>query len=152
MSHNCIENIYKYLKISDTIATSGQPDKDDLFMLKIAGYQLVINLATSYSAYSLADEKQIVETLGMEYIDIPIAWENPLINDVKDFFKIMELNINKKVFIHCVANKRVSVFIYLYRSIYTGISHEEAKQYLHKIWNPNQIWQKFIENVMKVYY
>ena len=38
MYYNCIENIYKYLKISDTIATSWQSDKEDLFMFKRAGY------------------------------------------------------------------------------------------------------------------
>ena len=151
MSHNCIENIYNYLKISDTIATSGQPDEEDLFMLKRAGYQLVINLAHSYSPDALDNEKQIVETLGMEYIHIPVAWENPLIDDAKEFFKIMELNVNKKVLLHCVANQRVSAFIYLYRRIYTNISDEEAKQYLHKIWIPNQVWQRFIDNVMNAY-
>ena len=151
MSHNCVENIEDYLKISDTIATSGQPDKEDLLMLKRAGYQLVINLATSYSPDALDNEKQIVETLGMEYIQIPVAWENPLIEDAKDFFKIMELNVNKKVFIHCAANKRVAAFIYLYRRIYAGISDEEAKQYLHQIWIPNQTWQRFIDNVMDAY-
>ena len=151
MSHNCIENIYNYLKISDTIATSGQPDKEDLLTLKRAGYQLVINLATSYSPNALANEKQMVETLGMEYIHIPVAWENPLIDDVKEFFKIMELNVNAKVFIHCVANQRVSTFMYLYRRIYSGISDEEAKQDLHEIWIPNQVWQRFIDNVMNTY-
>ena len=152
MSHNCIENIYNYLKISDTIATSGQPDEEDLFMLERAGYQLVMNLATSYSPDALDNEKQIVETLGMEYIHIPVAWENPLIDDAKEFFKIMELNINKKVLLHCVANKRVSAFIYLYRRIYTSISDEEAKQDLHKIWIPNHIWQRFLDNVMNAYW
>ncbi len=52
----------------------------------------------------------------------------------------MELNINKEVFVYCIANKRVSVFIYLYRRIYANIIYEEAKQDLHKIWIPNQIW------------
>ncbi|CDN12400.1 hypothetical protein RintRC_7268 [Richelia intracellularis] len=56
----------------------------------------MINLAHSYSPDALDNEKQIVETLGMEYIHIPVAWENPLIDDAKEFFKIMELNINKK--------------------------------------------------------
>ena len=87
----------------------------------------------------------------MEYIHIPVAWENPLIDDAKDFFKIMELNVKKKLFVHCVANKRVSAFMYLYRQIYDGISNEEAKKDLHKIWIPNQIWQTFIQNVMDAY-
>ena len=63
----------------------------------------------------------------------------------------MELNVNANVFIHCVANQRVSTFMYLYRRIYAGISDEEAKQDLHEIWIPNQVWQRFIDNVMNAY-
>ncbi|MDJ0797739.1 MAG: protein tyrosine phosphatase family protein [Calothrix sp. MO_167.B12] len=151
MSHNCIENIYNYLVISDKIATSGQPDREDITTIKRAGYQLVINLAMSDSPDALPDEKQIVEAAGMEYIHIPVVWDNPLIEDAKDFFKMMELNVNKKVFVHCVANKRVSVFIYLYRLIYDALNQEEAKKYLYAIWTPNQIWQRFIEDVMDAY-
>ncbi len=151
MSHNCIENIYNYLKISDKIATSGQPDKEDFVMIKRAGYQLIINLAMSDSPDALLDEKKIVEAAGMEYIHIPVVWDNPLIENAKDFFKMMELNVNKKVFVHCVANKRVSVFMYLYRHIYDSINNEEAQKDLYAIWTPNQIWQRFIQDVMDVY-
>ncbi|MDJ0616724.1 MAG: protein tyrosine phosphatase family protein [Calothrix sp. MO_192.B10] len=151
MYHNCIENIYNYLRVSDKIATSGQPDQEDFATIKRAGYQLVINLAMSDSPDALPDEKQIVEAAGMEYIHIPVVWDNPLIEDAKDFFKMMELNVNQKVFVHCVANKRVSVFIYLYRLIYDGMNQEEAKKYLYAIWTPNQIWQRFIEDVMDAY-
>ncbi|MDJ0674379.1 MAG: sulfur transferase domain-containing protein, partial [Calothrix sp. MO_167.B42] len=79
MSHNCLANIYNYLKISDKIATSGQPDKEDFAMIKRAGYQLIINLAMSDSPDALLDEKEIVEAAGMEYIHIPVVWDNPLI-------------------------------------------------------------------------
>ncbi|WP_200817644.1 protein tyrosine phosphatase family protein [Calothrix rhizosoleniae] len=151
MSHNCIENIYNYLKISDKIATSGQPDKEDIATIKRAGYQLVINLAMSDSPDALVDEKKVVEATGMEYIHIPVVWDNPLIEDAKDFFKMMELNVNKKIFVHCVANKRASVFMYLYRYIYDSLNEEEAKKDLYAIWIPNQIWHKLIQDVIDVY-
>ena len=50
MSHNCLENIYNYLKISDKIATAGQPSVEQFSYIKEAGYQVVINLALKDSS------------------------------------------------------------------------------------------------------
>jgi hypothetical protein len=43
---------------------------------------------------------------------------------------------------------RVSAFMYLYRRLHENISDEDAKKDLNQIWIPNEIWQKFIEQVM----
>ncbi len=151
MSHNCLENIYNFLQISERIGTSGQPSKEEFALIKEAGYQLVVNLALPESPNALAEEKQIVESYGMEYVHIPVAWEKPKLEDVKDFFQVMQANAEKKIFVHCAANKRVSAFIYLYRRLQEGISDVEAKKDLYQIWTPNQIWQRFIEQVMDFY-
>ncbi|MFB2773061.1 protein tyrosine phosphatase family protein [Pelatocladus sp. BLCC-F211] len=151
MSHNCIENIYNFLQISDLIATSGQLTEEEFTLIKEAGYQLVVNLALPESPNALTNEKEIVESQEMEYIHIPVAWEKPTYENVKDFFQVMETNTNKKVFVHCAANKRVSVFMYLYRRLCKGINHAEAEKDLHQIWIPDHHWQKFIEQVINYY-
>jgi protein tyrosine phosphatase (PTP) superfamily phosphohydrolase (DUF442 family) len=148
MSNN-IEDIYHFIQITNSIATSGQPTKEQFSVIKQAGYELVVNLALPESTNALPDEKQIVEAQDMDYIHIPVVWEKPTLENVKEFFSVMEANADKKVFVHCAANMRVSAFIYLYRYLYRGITEEEAKQDLHKIWVPNETWQKFIEQVVK---
>lgn len=148
---NSMEEIYNYLKISDSIATAGQPTKEQFGSVKDSGYDVIVNLALPISANALPDEKQIVESQGMEYVHIPVIWENPTLEDVEQFFDIMEANTDKKVFVHCAANMRVSAFIYLYRRIHEGMSDEEAKEDLHHIWKPNENWQKFIERVIEHY-
>ncbi|MEM9923350.1 MAG: protein tyrosine phosphatase family protein [Cyanobacteria bacterium P01_D01_bin.50] len=145
MSHNCLENIYNYLKISDKIATSGQPSVEEFSYIKRAGYQVIVNLALKDSSNALPNEKEIVETLGMQYIHIPVIWENPMPENFKEFIQVMKTSADKKIFVHCAANKRVSAFIYLYRRLYEGVSDEEAKKDLDKIWVPNQTWQQFIQ-------
>jgi protein tyrosine phosphatase (PTP) superfamily phosphohydrolase (DUF442 family) len=143
-----MEDIYNFLKISDRIATSGQPTVEQFHAIKESGYQVVVNLALPESANALPDEKQIVETQGMQYVHIPVLWEKPTIENVTDFFNTMESNADKKVFVHCAANMRVSAFMYLYRRLHENISDEDAKKDLNQIWVPNEIWQKFIEQVM----
>ena len=147
MSHNCLENIYNYLKISDKIATAGQPSVEQFSYIKEAGYQVVINLALKDSSNALRNEKEIVEIEGMQYIHIPVIWENPTEDKLKEFIQVMKINLDKKVFVHCAANKRVSAFVYLYRCSQEGVNEEIAKKDLHQIWVPNEIWQQFIQEV-----
>ncbi len=147
MSHNCLENIYNYLKISDKIATAGQPSVEQFSYIKEAGYQVVINLALKDSSNALRNEKEIVEIEGMQYIHIPVIWENPTEDKLKEFIQVMKINLDKKVFVHCAANKRVSAFVYLYRRSEESIDEEIAKKDLHQIWVPNEIWQQFIQEV-----
>ena len=87
----------------------------------------------------------------MQYIHIPVVWETPKIEDFTQFDSIMEANSDKKVFVHCAANKRVSAFMYLYRRIHENIGEKEAEQDLHQIWNPNENWQKFMQQVIDQY-
>ncbi|WP_238360689.1 fused DSP-PTPase phosphatase/NAD kinase-like protein [Iningainema tapete] len=121
--------------------------QQDEFIYVIEG--VVVNLALPTSSNALPDEKQIVESQGMQYIHIPVQWENPTIENVTEFFHVIEANTDKKVFVHCAANMRVSAFVYLYRRLHKHISEEEAKKDLNKIWVPNETWQKFIENVIE---
>jgi protein tyrosine phosphatase (PTP) superfamily phosphohydrolase (DUF442 family) len=62
----------------------------------------------------------------MEYVHIPVVWEKPKLEDVRDFFKLCKQMLRKKI--HCAANKIVSAFIYLYRRLYEGISDAEYKK------------------------
>ncbi len=146
-----MQDIYNYIKISDLIATSGQPTKEQFSTIKASGYEVVVNLALTESMNALPDEKLIVESQGMQYIHIPVLWENPTLENIAFFFDVMNINVDKKVFVHCAANMRVSAFVYLYRRIVGGLSEEPAADDLHKIWIPNKIWQKFIQSVFDSY-
>ncbi|WP_038296902.1 MULTISPECIES: phosphatase, partial [Nostocales] len=63
-----MEDIYNFLKISDTIATSRQPTYEQFSAIKKAGYEVIVNLALPESPNALPDEKQIVESQGMQYV------------------------------------------------------------------------------------
>lgn len=151
MSNNRIENIYNFLELSDAIATSGQPTEEQFSAIKEAGYQVVVNLALPESPNALPDEKKVVEAQGMQYVHIPVFWDNPTTEDVTRFFSVMEANADKNIFVHCAANMRVSAFMYLYRRLHERMSEEDARKDLHQIWVPNEMWQKFIEQMIEHY-
>ena len=151
MSQNSdrLSEILNFLQISDKIATAGQPTVKQFRAIADAGYETVINLALPTSDGAIANEAQLVQSLGMEYIAIPVNWEWPTMTDLEEFLRVMEQRQRQKIFVHCAKNMRVSVFVYLYRCLHLNCEHEQALADLYKIWQPNETWQKFIDTKFK---
>ncbi len=146
-----IEGIHNFLKLSDHIATAGQPIENQFAAIKEAGYQTVVNLAPPGSTNAIPHEKDIVESLGMDYVGIPVIWTNPTIEDLDRFFAVINANAEQQIFVHCAKNMRVSAFMYLYRCLHDRDNHQQAEQDLHRIWIPNETWQAFIQRAIEHY-
>ena len=138
--------------LSDQIATAGQPSPRQLETVAQAGYELVVNLALEDGHYALDDEAGMVRELGMDYINIPVVWQTPTLVDLERFFQVMADNEGRRLFIHCAANKRVSVFMYLYRRIRCGWPYEQAWPDVTAIWQPDETWQFFINKALTHYH
>lgn len=151
MKNEELSQITNFLEISADLITGGMPTVEQLHLLKQAGVDLVINLAIENSASATPNEREILKELGIAYHNIPVVWEKPKISDLTDFFSLLENGNSKKVFVHCVLNMRVSVFVYLYYVTQKHLSPESAIHHLKKIWEPNAVWQTFIEMVLDTY-
>lgn len=141
-----LEDIQAYVRISDHLSTSGQIAYDQIELLKQAGFEVVVNLAPADEARN-GLEGYLVAEQGMTYLQIPVSWREPSQRDLQLFFDVLTQNQDRKVFVHCFANMRVSAFVYLYRTLHQGISEDQARADLEKIWKPeNQDqWAAFIE-------
>ncbi len=139
-----LDEIYKFLAISDLLGSAGQPTEAQFEWVKEAGYEVVINLAMPTQPQALANEAEIVRGLGMEYISIPVVFNNPTSEDLDRATEALAANAERKCFVHCIANARVSAFIYLYRVLRLGIPQAEAEKQLLQVWQPNDVWAQFI--------
>ncbi len=142
---NGIADILNYRYISDKLATSGQPTAAEFSLIHRAGYQTVLNLVPPTASNALPEEQAIVTSLGMDYLNIPVVWDNPTMEDFTSFCDVMKTHKDRPIFVHCAMNMRVSAFVYLYRHLIEGISESEAYASMIAIWKPNPTWQKFIE-------
>lgn len=143
-----IEDITNYLKLTERVATSGQPSDAQIAEIAAAGYQVVVNLALAGAEYSLPDEARVVQACGMEYVHIPVIWAQPTLQNLDDFFVAMDANQEKRIFVHCAANMRVSVFMALYRILRLGWPPQQAFADMLKIWAPKGTWADFIALAM----
>ena len=103
------------------------------------GVQVVINLAI--------EEGELAESLGMKYINVPVAGHGPTRKNLDEFMNAMEAHKDQKMLVHREANYRATGFVALYRILRLGWDREEAFQDLRQVWNPENfpVWQKFIE-------
>ena len=139
-----INEITNYIAISDTIASSGQPQEHQFKAIADAGFELVINLAMPNSDDAIPEEGNIVTAHRMTYVHIPVPFEAPEARHLKQFINIMQAFSNKKIWIHCVVNYRVSAFLYQYQRLVHGLTKEQAKAVMLPSWEPDEIWQAFM--------
>lgn len=144
-----LEAIKNYRSAGDRLGTSGQPLEDQIKLIADAGFEVVINLALHDDPrYSLPDETATVHSLGMTYIHIPVQFAQPTLENLADFFQAMKAHSDHKVWVHCAANWRVTVFVGLYREIVLGWPHEKAFELLRATWEPNEVWAAFISSAI----
>jgi uncharacterized protein (TIGR01244 family) len=145
MEDNELEAITSYLRLSENLATAGQPSEKQLEAVAEAGFDAVVNLGLLDRDYSLADERGLVESSGLDYVHIPVDFDNPTAEDLEAFLTAMAAAEGKKVFVHCALNMRVSVFAALYRILAQDEEVDEALAAIRKVWEPNETWRAFIE-------
>jgi ADP-ribose pyrophosphatase YjhB (NUDIX family) len=140
-----LQAIFAFLPLGERIGSAGQPTAEQFALVAASGYQAVINLALPSSPGALPDEPQLVGGLGMDYVHIPVEFTAPQRADLERFFAEMDARRDRKVFVHCIANQRVSAFLFLYRVLKLGHPVAEAELALHRIWTPDPVWQDFID-------
>jgi protein tyrosine phosphatase (PTP) superfamily phosphohydrolase (DUF442 family) len=143
------DEIYNYINVNGQLITGGQPTEEQLREAAEEGFEAVINLATLDRQYSLEDEAGWVVSLGMDYIHIPVDWENPKESDFEAFDQIMKPLMDRKILLHCAANYRATAFYSLYAQKNLGWSEEQAEAFRAQIWKGSHypVWEAFIERM-----
>jgi protein tyrosine phosphatase (PTP) superfamily phosphohydrolase (DUF442 family) len=145
LSRDSLEGIYNFLPIGESIITSGQPTEAQFRLVKNAGFLHVINLAPHAAENALPNEPATLESLGIEYIHIPVDFKNPTEEDFAAFCETMGRVGNAPVHVHCAANMRVSAFMSRYRRDVLHHDPEQIAADLHEIWEPFGAWRDFIK-------
>ena len=141
-----IENCYNFRPITADLTTSGVVGTQRLQGLSAEGYEVVINLLPDNSEQAVADERDIVESQGMEYVHIPVDFQHPTAADFQTFARSLDTVQGRKVHIHCAANYRVSAFYAHYAKVQGLWSETEAEAFVRGLWEPQDYpgWPEFL--------
>jgi len=143
--------IKNYIRVNERWGTAGQPTAEQFADILAAGYETVIYLGTPDSDTALPNEGELVTRQGMRYVHIPVVWTEPKLSDFELFAHVLKAHANSQVFTHCVVNMRASAFMFLYRIIHESVDPSEAKQLMQEIWDPNPVWEQFLDEVLQVH-
>ena len=137
-----METIRNFVALTDRIGTAGQPTAGQFKIIADNGYGHVINLAMPDHPDSLANEGDLVTKQGMSYIHIPVPFDRPTPAHVRQFCGMMSVLSDEKVFVHCIMNYRVSVFMFHYLGKVLNLSEKKSKSIIFDSWQPNAVWQR----------
>jgi protein tyrosine phosphatase (PTP) superfamily phosphohydrolase (DUF442 family) len=145
------DGIYNFLQLSDKLFTGGMPKADQLTDAAKQGVKVVMNLAPYDVPHALPGEAELVHSLGMQYINIPVNWNTPTKEGLDKFIDAMDEHKDSKILVHCEANFRASAFVSMYRILREGWKPDEALEVMHKIWDEDAypVWKMFIEDMLK---
>jgi tyrosine-protein phosphatase SIW14 len=120
-------------KVDDELYRGGQPSRDGFNNLAKLGIKTVVDLRIPGGQSD--HEKQVVESLGMRYIHLPLhGGDMPTQADVGRAFSILLDSSQCPVFVHCREGKdRTGMIIACYRISHDGWTNiralAEAKSY-----------------------
>ena len=138
-----IENICNYIQVDEYIATAGQPQEHEYEYISNSGYEIVINLTANDKTQQ--NEDTIISKCNMTYIHIPVDWENPTVESMRLFLELLK-NLHRqkrKIFIHCVKNYRVSMFVYKYKK--DILNQNDAILFIPDNQQPTMAWEKILQ-------
>ena len=146
-----MKDIYNYLFYHKKLSSSGMPTAEQMQKVAEAGVELVINLAPHDVPNAILNEAELVESLGMEYINIPVNWNTPTRKGLNVFMEALDANRDRKVHVHCEANFRASAFIAIYRILRLDWEPDKAFEVMHTVWDEDAypVWRMFLEDTLK---
>lgn len=145
-----VNDMFNYIQIDELIATAGQPSEEQFREARDAGYEIVINLAPDGLETSLPGEDVLLDTLGIEYYHIPVAWADPQLAQLEQFEALMGSVAGRRTLVHCQANYRVTAFFAMYATAKLGWDDEQADTLIDRIWKSradfqmDETWKSFI--------
>jgi uncharacterized protein (TIGR01244 family) len=124
--------IRAFLQVTPEFCTGGQPRVEHYAMLKSKGVKTVLNLRRP-SEHRADEEKQLVEELGMKYVNIPVDYQNPTPETVDEFLKITDDKASRPMFVHCTAAIRAGAYWAIRRVLRDGMNWDAALEEAKKV-------------------
>lgn len=129
-----LSDIYNFLAVEEGLVTGGQPTADQLRAAAAAGIEAVVNLAPDGQDTTLAEEAELLASLGLAYHHVPVPWAQPSLAQLDRFSQVMDGLAGQPTLIHCQANFRVTAFLALHGEARLGWSRERADALIDRIW------------------
>lgn len=107
------------------LITAGQPTHQQLARLAAAGYRTVLDLRKPEEPRGFA-EAEAVQTLGMEYVSLPVSYEGLDDATFNRFRTLLRDRARRPIIVHCQSASRVGALLIPYLMLDQGRDREAA--------------------------
>jgi len=136
--------IVNFSKVDAVIACGGATDTAALDGLKADGFKTIINLRTAgEQGANLEQNAARAKALGLNYVSIPFATNQPDPKAVDAFLGEIAKKNNQPVYVHCGAASRVGAFWLVKRVLQDGWTIEKATEEAKAIGMRGEALEKF---------
>jgi len=139
-----MKRIRNFVQLTEQVGTAGQPTAAQFSTIAENGYQHVVNLGMPDHADAISNEGELVSSLGMNYVHIPVPFDAPRPDHVRLFCGVLSQFREDKVFVHCILNYRVSAFMYHYLTKIEKRDSVAARSPMFEKWNVDPAWEKLM--------
>jgi len=122
-----VQKIQNFHVVSPNVMRGSQPSEEGFKLLKeYCNIKTVLSLRNNKESNEW--EKDVVEKLGMKFINIPMSGtEEQSIKKIEQCLSLMHSESNQPIFIHCLAGKdRTGLILAAYRIKYGGWDISDA--------------------------
>lgn len=144
-------DIRNFGQMDERYYRGAQPEPDDYQALKDLGVTTVVDLRNDPTDY----EKQIVEDLGMRYVNLQMSgWKYAKDTQVDEFLKLMNDPATGVVYVHCKAGRhRTGLTGAVYRLEKYGWDYDKAykemKNYDYSSWPVHFNIKSYVQDYFK---
>ncbi len=117
--------IENFGRVNEHYYRGGQPDDSDYVDLAALGVKTLVNLTSDDAR---ANERELVESAGMSYVQIPMTThEQPTPEKVAEFLSVVNDPARQPVYVHCVGGRhRTGVMSAVYRMTHDSWTPDQA--------------------------
>ena len=142
-------DVVNYLAYDDRLASAGAVTVPGLERLRADGLEQVVYIGYFTDDVALPGEDRVVDSLGMNFVQVPVAGGAPSFEDFELFAAVMRQSAGRRTLVHCSSNRRAASMTMLYRVLYEAVPLAKAKADLNRVWTPNATWTEFILGVLE---
>jgi uncharacterized protein (TIGR01244 family) len=132
VSTAALEEIDRFFRATDRVATAAQPTIPQLGEVRDRGFRTIVNLREP-EEYDFASEEKAAADLGLRFVSIPVRTTDPKAGQLDLFLRVLEDPSIYPVFIHCGSGNRVGAFWMVRRILVDGWSAEDAETEARRI-------------------
>ncbi len=138
-----------WVPIDGRITTSGQPNPARLAELGALGFDAVLYLAPPTVSDAVADEARIVARQGLLFMNLPIPFDAPTVEQAQTVLDLLRLLADRRVLVHCQVNLRASTMVFLYRAIVRREDPATAYEAVRQVWTPSGPWRRLMDEMLR---